>query len=186
MSRAKQVPDHVLVDRLVEVFRRDGFEAASLATLQEASGLRRSSLYHRYPNGKEAMAVAVVAEVAGRFETDVLAPRSEPTPPGRRVRAIADRLDDFYAGGDLSCLLDTLSIADPPDELAQHVRATMAFWIDVFAGLAREDGHPPDTARRRARRAVASIEGALVVARASGDRSAFVEALDDLPDTLLG
>ena len=47
------------VASMSEIFRRYGYEGASLKRLSDASGLGRSSLYHHFPNGKEDMAAAV-------------------------------------------------------------------------------------------------------------------------------
>ena len=44
-----------VVERLLAVLRRDGFEGASLSVLSEATGLGRSSLYHHFPDGKSDM-----------------------------------------------------------------------------------------------------------------------------------
>ena len=53
------LPREEVVDRLTRVFRREGYDGASLARLSEATGLGRSSLYHHFPRGKEDMADAV-------------------------------------------------------------------------------------------------------------------------------
>jgi len=52
-----------VVERLVGVFQRCGYDGASLSELSAATGLGRSSLYHHFPGGKEEMARAVIARV---------------------------------------------------------------------------------------------------------------------------
>ena len=52
-----------VVDRLLAVFQRLGYDGASLAELSHATGLGKSSLYHYFPNGKEEMALAVLRNV---------------------------------------------------------------------------------------------------------------------------
>jgi hypothetical protein len=58
--------------------------------------------------------------------------------------------------------------------------------MSVFASLAREAGADEEAARARAQDAIAAIEGALVVSRVTGDRSAFTRAIDGLAERLLG
>ncbi|HEX4251546.1 MAG TPA: TetR/AcrR family transcriptional regulator, partial [Pseudonocardia sp.] len=63
MPRPQSVQDDELLVRLAEVFRRTGFEGASLGALAEAAQLRRASLYHRFPDGKAQMAEVVLGRV---------------------------------------------------------------------------------------------------------------------------
>jgi len=61
MGRSASVDDAVLQARLLAVFRENGYAGAYLSTLSAATGLQRASLYHRFPEGKPAMAAAVLA-----------------------------------------------------------------------------------------------------------------------------
>ena len=51
-------------DRIVvatnELFRRYGYNGTSLSQISEASGATIGSIYHFFPGGKEALAVAVI------------------------------------------------------------------------------------------------------------------------------
>lgn len=180
------VSDAQLYDRLLDLFRRTGFDGASLSRLQDATGLKRSSLYHRFPNGKDEMAVAVIDEAARRFETDILAPsRNTDLSLDERVASIGERLNRFYDRGRLSCLLDTMSVGSAPDDVTTRVNAAMTTWIDTFARLSRDAGTSRTHAKQRATDAVAAIEGALVLARATGDPTAFRRAIATLPDRIL-
>jgi TetR/AcrR family transcriptional repressor of lmrAB and yxaGH operons len=180
------VTDTQLIDRLSDLFRRVGYDGASLGAIAMATGLQKSSLYHRFPGGKQQMAAEASASVIDEFAASVLAPIGSDAPLEDRVAAIAANLDRFYDGGTRYCLVDMLSIGDPGSDAASNLAAAVAAWIAVFASLAREAGADDVTARARAEDAVATIEGALVVARVTGDRSAFRRAVDDLADRLLG
>ena len=41
-----------VVERLMAVIRREGYDGASLAQLSKATGLGKGSLYHHFPSGK--------------------------------------------------------------------------------------------------------------------------------------
>ena len=105
------------MDRLIDVFRNEGFDGASLARLQEASGLKRSSLYHRFPDGKRDMACAAVAEVTNRFGEHILAAAESDSPLEERIEEIGRNLITFYSDGHLPCLLDTMSIGEPEESI---------------------------------------------------------------------
>jgi len=173
------------MDRLIDVFRREGFEGASLARLQDASGLKRSSLYHRFPEGKNDMARAVVAEVTNRFGTRILAAAGTDSPLEDRITEIGQNLVGFYDDGQLPCLLDSMSIGQPAEDVAELLDQATTAWINALAGLSREAGHNRREAQIRATDAVVAIQGALVLARITGDRSAFERAITALPERLL-
>ena len=80
-----------VVARLMKVFRREGYEGASLSRLSEATGLGRSSLYHHFPRGKEDMAAAVLDLARAPRPAGVGAAR-RPRPGARPARSHGARL----------------------------------------------------------------------------------------------
>ena len=179
------VSDSELVERLSDLFRRVGYDGASLGAIAAATGLRKSSLYHRFPGGKQQMAGEASAAVSDQFATSVLAPMATDDPLDQRVATIAANLDRFYDGGARYCLLDMLSVGDPGADAATNLTAAATAWIGVFGSLAREAGADVATAQAHAEDAVAAIEGALVLARVTGDRGPFTRAIAGLPERLL-
>ncbi len=182
---APKIDDNRLLDRLTKVFRLHGYEGASLSRIAEATGLKRASLYHRFPGGKEAMAQAVLERADDWFGSHVLAPLAEPGDPAARVKKVADRLMRFYFGGERSCLLDTLSLGDPGTALREHVEQSISAWLAAFARISREAGHTTADARRRAEEALVRIQGALVLARATENPKPLGRALKDLTEILI-
>ncbi len=174
-----------LLSRLTEVFRTHGYEGASLSKISEATGLQRASLYHRFPGGKAEMAEAVLNRAAEWLQAHALRPLTEPGPPEKRLRQMARKLDEFYEGGQQSCLLDPLSFGDEEGAFRDHQKALMEAWVAAIAAVLRESGLPARTARERAQDAVIRIEGSLVMARATGDRTPFRRTLRNLPQELL-
>ena len=161
-----------------------GYEGASLSMLSDAAGLRRSSLYHRYPAGKQEMAASVIDHVAAEFSAYVLAPLHDDAETETRVIRVASRLKEFYGDGDNPCVLDALSLGSDGSAHARRLQKLYESWRDAFAAIAREAGATRTDADRRAARAITLIEGALIVSRVSGDRRVFLNVMDELPALL--
>lgn len=183
MPRAK-TDETQLLDSLTRLFRDQGFAAASLTRIAEATGLQRASLYHRFPGGKAEMALAVLRRVNQRFTDEILAPLRGAGAPATRIRNAARKLDEFYEGGERSCLIDTLSLGDPTREIRDAIAASIGACTDAFAAVARDAGHGAAAARQLAQDALLRLEGSLVVARATGDTQAFKRCIKDLPRLL--
>ena len=180
MGRTASVDDEVIYARLAEVFRVAGYAGASLSALSEAVGLRRASLYHRFPSGKPAMAAAVLDSVEVHF-AHVLEPLGSESDVAGGVTEMARRLARFYADGRLSCVLDTMTLAGAPEEIRAQAARLARGWIRAMAGAAVRAGASETEASDRARAALVRIEGALVVSRVLDDPSIFEQVLTELP-----
>src|SRR6516165_158624 len=99
-----------VVNRLLVVFQRLGYDGASLAELSRGTGLGKSSLYHYFPNGKEEMAFAVLRRVHAWIEEKVVAPLQAQGPPKERLERMFQALDSLYAGGKNPCVLGNLVV----------------------------------------------------------------------------
>lgn len=174
-----------LFDRLGLLFRDAGYDGSSLGDIASTTGLQKSSLYHRFPGGKQQMAQEVAAATGEHFAREVLAPLRGEGSARARLAEVSRRLRQFYDSGRRSCLLDTLSIGDPGAEAIVGLGLAAEGWIEAFADLARADGAGRAEARRRAEDAVAAIEGALVLARVTGNLQPFTRSLERLPSILL-
>jgi TetR/AcrR family transcriptional repressor of lmrAB and yxaGH operons len=179
------VSDSDLLGRLDLMFRSAGYDGATITDISDASGLKKSSLYHRFPGGKQQMAADVARATTATFVDDVLAPLGGDGPAHDRLRLVARQLRSFYDHGRRSCLLDTLSLGDPGDDARATLRAAAEGWIAAFATIARADGAGRAEARTRAEDAVAAVEGALVLARVTGDVRPFTRVLERLPSLVL-
>ena len=84
----------------------------------------------------------------------------------------------MYEGGGAPCLIASMMISPTASPKAvKTVKAIIADWIDALAGALRADGLSSAAAKRRATAAVIAIQGALVVARAAGEKQIFSAAL---------
>lgn len=183
MPIVKAQRDEVL-ERLTEVFRCTGYEGASLVRLAEAAGLKKASLYHRFPGGKEEMAQAVLGEAGAWLEAHVLAPLAADAPPRERLLGMLDAVGTFYDGGRKACLLETFSL-DPAsgNPLATAVRAALEAWRAALARCLEAAGRSPAAAEREAETFLAHLQGALVLTRGLGTTGPFERMLGQYRET---
>jgi len=173
-----------VLDRIMDSFRKHGYDGASLATLSKRTGLGKSSLYHHFPGGKEQMAHEVLAHLNAGLRETFQAVEDEPDPK-RKLDLMLDAIDAFYDGGKKACLLERLSASVDRARFGAPLKATFSDWISVLTSMGRAAGLSVTTAQRRAEGAVVRIEGALVVAAGMGDPSVFGRTLAEMRATLL-
>jgi AcrR family transcriptional regulator len=174
-----------VVERLMQVVRRYGYDGASLAELSRATGLGKSSLYHHFPNGKDDMVRAVLEHLAQQLRAAVFDPLRGPGPARQRIDRMAKTVDEYYRGGRESCVLGNLVLGTSRTRFRAQLRALFDEWIEALAAALRDAGIPRATARMRAEEAVMRIEGALILAGGMDDVSLFGRTLKRLPADLL-
>jgi AcrR family transcriptional regulator len=186
MARPVKIEDSALHTKLSDVFRDVGYEGASLAKLSEATGLKRASLYHRFPDGKEQMAGEVMSRAEAWLTEHVLTPLKSKDAPEARIRAMIRALDGFYSGGRQACVLNMMS--SPREDrgpLAGRIRNAFRAWIEALAVVLSDAGADEHTAHFRAERAVALLQGSLVLSRGMSSTRPFRNCLAHLEGELL-
>lgn len=173
-----------LIEKIDDVFRQYGYEGASLSRLVNATGLQRATLYHHFPGGKDEMALTVLNQALQRFVAAVLMPLKEEGTIGTRLENMAKGLREVYCNGQKSCLLNTFSVDIENAELRQTVLSGFNAWVDGFKKIAIEAGFNKNDAASVAKDAVIEIQGALVLARVTGDQKPFIRITEKLPSML--
>lgn len=166
-----------IIDRLFELFRQGGFEGVSLADIGRATGLNKSSLYHHFPGGKADMADAVIERARAWAGAAVVEPLAGPGPREARIDAMLEAVEALYQGGRRPCLIASMLIGPPGTGVAAAVGSIVRDWLDALTTALVETGAEPDAAKEAATDALARLQGALVLARALGDREPFEKAL---------
>ncbi len=166
-----------IVPVLADVFRRYGFDGASLALIGKHCGLGKGSLYHFFPGGKDEMAAAVLAEIDAWFAEHVFRPLRNSDDPQRAVAQMFQVLDVYFQGGDRICLAGLFVMGTGRDRFAIKVKDYFAIWRETLAdALARMEFEAP-AAAAFAEEILINIEGALILARALGDPVPFSRML---------
>lgn len=179
MAYAK-VEHDVVIDKLMEVFRSSGYDGSSMATLAEATQLKKASLYHRFPQGKEQMAHAVLGYVATWVKdriTDVLFSDSTRE---ERLDAALKAIDELYDGGRLDCILRALSHGSDANLFQKEIGAIFETLIHSFKHAAVDFGHDEKQAQQLASELMVKIQGTLIVQRSLGQPTMFRAMLDEM------
>jgi AcrR family transcriptional regulator len=174
-----------MLARLMDLFRDKGFDGASLADISDSTGLGKSSLYHHFPNGKEEIALQVLAHLEDQLETALFEPMRSTGTPVQKINRMLDTLDRFYEGGRKACLLERLCASVDAGRFRRPLGRAFKRWIDAVEALGVESGLPRAVARRRAEDLVVRIEGALVVCAGTGDIGVFARAIRELRESVL-
>ncbi|MBI1243463.1 MAG: TetR family transcriptional regulator [Alphaproteobacteria bacterium] len=180
-----------ILPKLAETFRTRGYEGASLAHIGKATGLGKGSLYHFFPGGKAEMAEAVLAEMGAWFENSVFAPlRSIPAGDAAEARARISEscraVERYFASGRRVCLFAVFALSETRSLFEKQVRDYFRNWVEALARALVVAGRGPAAARTEAFDAVATIQGAIVLARAASDERVFAGALARIEARLLG
>ncbi len=187
MSRIKKIDDQELLTRLFQLFREYGFDGTSLTQLAEASGLKKASLYHRFPGGKEQMAEEVLAYTYQWIEDAIVGPIQNTHSPSRKVKVFSNEIAQLYDDGKKSCLLNMLlSATQSGSSFTQSIRAAMKLLLDALQNIAEGAGFTGKEAGIRAEQVLVEVQGALVVSRGLGSAAPFKRMLKRLPGILLG
>jgi TetR/AcrR family transcriptional repressor of lmrAB and yxaGH operons len=162
-----------------DLFRRQGYAATGLEEILDVSGAPKGSFYHHFPGGKEELALDALAYSGGRVRDLVVHLADTAPSAGALVTAIAakqaaDLRDSDYA---LGCPVATvaLELAGTSEQVAATSAAAFDSWAEPLADRLRAAGRDDAEATRLARWALAGLEGALVLARASRDAGIVTE-----------
>jgi AcrR family transcriptional regulator len=183
-GRERRSRDEV-VRELRDVFRRFGYEGATLTRISDQTGLGRASLYHHFPNGKDEMLRAVFEQTEQGFDKEIIGRLQADLSPAERIRSVLEHLWTHYNGGSTTCFLALLALTSNEGELGAGIQRVFRKWVRAFAEVMREAGVPAEIADARAEDAVLRIQGALVLANATKDPSPFQRVMLALSDSLL-
>ena len=178
-----KVSQDELLSGFFEVFRRVGFDGASLEVLASASGLKKSSLYHRFPGGKKQMAKEVLKFTSQWVSTNVTGILRTDSDPTERLKSALYNIDQLYSGGRQACILRALSMDTGLDLFAQLIHGVFEDLITGFSKLATDFGFTPNESKQVAEDVVIKIQGSLIIARGTGNLAIFERTLKDIENS---
>ena len=170
-----------------------GYHAFSLSQVAERVGIRKPSIVHHFPS-KQAIAEAVIRRYADDYANAVLSVLDAPDASARDAleAAIAPYLS-FSATGDRICLGGALGgeFAALPDvlkpEVARLYDGSVALLTRILEkGRERDEFRFAGESQDMAGILFASLQGALIQSRATGDGTHMRHTVEYLINELLG
>jgi AcrR family transcriptional regulator len=148
------------------LLREKGARATSIDDVLAHSGAPRGSVYHHFPRGRQQL-LEEATEYAGEYIAGRIA-------GGEGAVEVLDKLIGEYrellSQTDCRAGCPVVAVAVEADsELHEQAAAAFARWQEVLAERLAADGVRRKRAQELAVFAIASIEGALVMARARRD-----------------
>lgn len=181
----QKVNQEEINQKLFGLFCEYGYDGASIDLMSKAIGLKRASLYHLFPKGKMEMAQHVLKIVEHDVETNIASVLTDKTQkPAVRLKKTIKSFDAFYNGGANNCLFRTLTVGADAAEFKTTVAHCFSLISNAFADFAIESGATEAEAAKKAKTIVMLIQGSLVLAGATGDKSYFKQCLAQIPEII--
>ena len=168
-----------LVQTMARLLRDQGYAATGVSQVLAESGVSNGSLYHHFPGGKEDLAEAAL-EASGQAVaaalSEALDGASNPAIGIARFLDMAQGAvaDEACAG----CPVAPTALESPIINPRLRASAARCFeqWEALIATRLRADEWPEDSAEQAASAALSLVEGALLLARVSGQVSHLTNA----------
>ena len=171
---------HDVIPTLGEIFREHGFAGTSLSEITVRTGLGKGSIYHFFPNGKKEMAEAVLDDVATWFEENVFLPLRENKDAKSGIKIMFEEVNKYFCSGERICLVGAFALDDTRDQFTTKVNAYFTAWTNSLTVALKRNGYSTKGARQTAEDIIASIQGALVLARSQDDPKVFTRIVKRL------
>lgn len=174
-----------LIPELLELFRENGYEGVSIATVSKATGLGKSSLYHHFPGGKEEMANEVLQHIDAAVKQYFIAPLKGDGSAEERLATMCKNVEQFYDGGKKNCIVDGLTLGEAGGPFQEPVAQCVEAWVHAMSEVAVSEGVSKKSARERAEGALVAVEGGLIASRALRNYQIFKREVRNIPHLLL-
>ena len=184
--RPPKVQEEDLLAGLLVVLRAKGYDGASLNDLAESTGLKKASLYHRFPGGKKEITEVVLKSVSTWIEEHIHKTLIDSNQSvSKRLKRVLSQIREFYANGESICILRSLSMDTGLEIFGSHIQSSMQVWIDGFTQLGKDAGMTTKTAELKAQDVLIKIQGSLVVSKGLGTTKPFLQVLKEIEQNYL-
>lgn len=174
-----------------DLLETQGYHATGLNRIVQESGAPKGSLYHYFPEGKEALAAEAVARssagIAANIERALAAGEYAGDPAAAVtafIRALAGHVSasGYRQGGPITAV--ALEAASTSERLRLACRDAYRAWQALIAATLR--GHYGEArAQRLAALIIAAIEGGIILARVEQSERPLLDVADEV-ERLLG
>lgn len=181
----QKITDEQLLKGLSDTFRRVGYDGASLSRLAEATGLKKASLYHRFPGGKKEMAQAVLQHTSEWIKANIVDLLGTKEDPVQRLDKVLSNINKLYSGGKDACILRALSQGEGLELFQVQIKSSFYDWIKGFSKLASDFGIPESETEKIAEDVLIKIQGSLVLSVGSNNPGIFKRTLKEIKEMFM-
>jgi AcrR family transcriptional regulator len=179
--RPQKISDEQLTVKMLEVLRSRGFDGSSLNDLAEVGGLKKASLYHRYPGGKEKLVHSVLDHYNSQMHHDVLEVLTSKKKKSKKKLATAlKNISNVYQNGSSNCLYRALSMESGLALYGPEISDQLKQWLDAFQSIGKELGFKKKKAKKLAMKVLIKIQGALILSKIFNDDQPFQDAIEEI------
>ncbi|WP_231459939.1 MULTISPECIES: TetR/AcrR family transcriptional regulator [unclassified Pedobacter] len=184
--RPQKILDADMISGLTKVFRAKGYEGASLNDLAEVTGLKKASLYHRFPNGKQEMAECVLNNIDHWVDENIYFPLLDDNKStNSRLRFALKNIEVLYDGGKETCVFSAFSMQSGLSLFEQQIKSGMDKWIFAFNALGLALKFTAKQSQQYAIQTLIELQGSLIVSKGLTDISIFKSTLKNIEERYL-
>ncbi|MGY6650510.1 TetR/AcrR family transcriptional regulator [Wenyingzhuangia sp. IMCC45574] len=181
--RPQKVNDAELLGRLMSVIRSKGYDGASLNELADASGLKKASLYHRFPGGKKDIVLAVLGYVDEWFVKRIYeVAYAENLSKEEKLDTVVENINRLYKCGLESCIVGALTLGGGLAHFTGELKIGIEGWISSFSKIGTDFGFSKEVSHQKAIQVLVKIQGSLIVSKAYGNTHPFGDALNEIKE----
>jgi TetR/AcrR family transcriptional regulator, transcriptional repressor for nem operon len=175
-----------LLDLAENYIRRVGYNGFSFRDLADDAGIKSASVHYHFPT-KERLAAAVARRYAQRFFAALGPPTDDAAPaPAAQMETFVDLFRRALRDDGRMCLFCVLGAeysalpSEVQDEVRRFITDATAWLTTVMQRASVKHALTNLDAVERARAILATLEGAMIVARASEDLAVFDQIIEQL------
>ena len=184
--RPQKFSDQEVIEGLFNVLRADGYDGAALTDLTLATGLKKASLYHRFPGGKLQITQEVLQYVLAWSEQHIVKVLSnKDVEPQKRLNTALKNIKELYEDGNTSCIFRSLTTDRGLGFFGSLISQGFEMWLVAFETIGKDLGFKRKESRQMALDSVIKIQGSLVVGKALQTNKPFLTALNQIRNTYL-
>lgn len=184
MARADDDPRQRLIDTAADLLRRRGLQSTSIREVSKHARAPLGSTYHYFPGGKPQLISEAVTQTGERI--GALLAQALAAGPVEGLEAFLARWRDILVANDFTVGCPVIAIA--ADDAAGEADAlplsaaadALNRWTRVIADALAGAGMAATDARATATFIIASVEGAILMCRATRSIAPFDDVADQL------
>jgi TetR/AcrR family transcriptional repressor of lmrAB and yxaGH operons len=173
-----------LISTSLSLFQRQGYAATGLAEILAESGAPRGSLYHYFPEGKEAIAEAALNVAAVAMETRIREAAARIPDPAQCALAYGQALAATMAESGFSrgCQVATVALEAAPQSARLTAASRGAFdaWCAAIGDMLRAAGVADARASALADFMISAFQGAMILARVRQSSAPILSTAEEL------